>query len=49
MNLELNATELDTLIGIVGETLDYLNQWEDSDTTRDTVFSIYQKLVIGDK
>jgi len=48
MNLELDATELDTLIAIVGETLDYLNQWEDSDATRDTVFSIYQKLIKGD-
>lgn len=45
MNLELDSTELDTLIGILGETLDYLNQWEDSDSMRDTVFGIYKKLV----
>ena len=49
MTLELDPTELDTLIGIVGETLDYLNQYEDSDPVRDTVFSIYKKLVAGDK
>jgi hypothetical protein len=45
MTLELDPNELDTLIGVIGETLDYLNQWEDSDPVRDTVFSIYQKLI----
>lgn len=49
MNLELDPTELDTLIGILGETLDYLNQWEDSDEVRNTVFNIYSKLTKEDK
>ena len=48
MTLELDPTELDTLIGILGETLDYLNQWEDSDEVRDTVFNIYTKLTKED-
>jgi hypothetical protein len=48
MTLELDSTELDTLIGILGETLDYLNQWEDSDLVRDTVFNIYKKLTEED-
>jgi hypothetical protein len=48
MTLELDSTELDTLIGILGETLDYLNQWEDSDLVRDTVFGIYKKLTEED-
>ena len=41
MNLELDPTELDTLIGILGETLDNL---EMSDEAIATVSSIYTKL-----
>jgi hypothetical protein len=48
MKLELDPTELDTLIGILGETLDYLNQWEDSDEVRDTVFNLYKRLTEED-
>jgi hypothetical protein len=45
MTIELDPTELDMLIGILGETLDNL---EMSDEAIATASSIYQKLIKED-
>lgn len=42
MTLELEPIELDTLIGILGETLDNLDM---SDETTLVVYNLYKKLI----